>query len=124
MNYEDAIRYVFDRCGRYGSNGDANTDVFRRAQRNQDWSAVAAALSRAIARIEADSQAIDWATNERANGGVEPNFTGSLRAARVALEKSSSAEAAYVALSLMVHAMKALVLKTGPNVPPPYQGDR
>ncbi|MCZ7681210.1 MAG: hypothetical protein M5U28_21435 [Sandaracinaceae bacterium] len=51
MDYEGAIRYVFDRCGRGGDpSGLGDADVFR-AARGGDWTKVDRALAEAVARL-------------------------------------------------------------------------
>jgi hypothetical protein len=117
LKYELAIRYVFDRCRRYGDPG-ANASTFDVARMEGDFSDVARHLARALVRIEEDATSITWSDEEKGDGGIHPNFALSLRDAREALARGSNQEAAFVAVSSLVHALKALVLKASPNVVP------
>ena len=124
MQYEDAIRYVFDRCGRGGDpSGLGDADVFR-AARSGDWAKVDQALATALARLQEDARAIDWSASDAGTGGIRPNFEHSLEDARDALSRGpADPVATRIAIARLVHALKAAILKASANVPYAYKGE-
>ncbi len=123
-HYEDALRYVFDRCGRGGGPEHlAEADTFRGAARREEWQKVDRGLALAIRRVASDAEAIPWEGSETQNGGVQPNFIHQLESAAAALESSSDPQAVRAAIAGLVHATKALVLKAT-DIPPEYRGGR
>ena len=123
MSYEDALRYVFDQCGRGGGPKRlAEVDVFRGGHRNE-WSEVREGLRLAIERIRSDADAIPWTEADRGRGGIEPNFTLHLEAAEEALRQPHTDRDAYRVVSVLVHALKAVTLKASGAIPLQYQGE-
>lgn len=123
MAHEDSMRYVFDRCGRYGDPKNlADADVFRLARSSGDWSAVAEGLESAIERLRADCVGINWFEEEAHRGGLKNNLIVSLEGASRVLKSGSEKEDFVVALSRLVHATKAAILKASGPHPPAYNG--
>lgn len=122
MDYEGALRYVFDRCGRSGDPKRlAEADIWRGASHSGDFSEVASGLAYAIERLIQDSVIIQWTPDESNDGGLRPNFESGLRNAKEILDNGSDIESAYGALSNIVHAMKAIILKQSGNYPDEYK---
>jgi hypothetical protein len=122
MDYEGALRYVFDRCHRSGDpEGYAEADIWRGASMRGDFSKVAYGIKIAIERLIAESGNITWTEDESNAGGLRPNFELGLNTAKEALENGNDIESAYWALASMVHAMKAIILKQIGNYPDEYK---
>jgi len=124
MNYEYALRYVFDRCGRGGGpNGIAEADIWRHASLRNDFSDVMPALAQGIQRLIQDSADIEWSANERSSGGIYHNYIHALQRAQQNLSGETNLENACSAIAGLMQAMKGLILKQTNNIPAQYRGD-
>jgi len=122
--YEMAVRYIFDRCKRFGGpHGAACTSVFSNGAGTGDWKQVAEALADSAGRILSDASQIQWSGEDGLNGGLRPNFEHALKGVGDALGAGSDAAAVYAALAAALHALKALTLKAAGNTPPKYKGE-
>lgn len=126
MTYEDAISYVFDRCGRGGGPKHiAEADLWRGAASRGEWAKVDAAMVAALKRIQEDAGDIKWVGRETTNGGAMHNFNNPLAEGIEALESNANDPIRLRwALLVAIHALKASVLKASGEMPPKYLGDK
>lgn len=122
--YEDALRYVFDRCGRGGGpDGLAEADVYRGARNRKDWSRVARGLGLALERVIEDSGQVEWTATEDARAGVTPNFNSHISRATTLLQGTPDEETWVRVACNLVHALKAITLKAADTATGPYEGE-
>lgn len=120
MDYEYAIRYVFDRSGRGGGpQGAADADLWR----HNDWASVREALGASLERISTDAADINWSEADERGGGVAHNFRNPLDGAASAIRQAQSEAELYRIIALLTHSLKAVVLKAGGSVPEEYEGE-